>query len=233
MEISLKAQARDQKGKGAARKARARGQVPAVLYGSDLQAQPLFVNVKEMNQALHTEAGYNVLITLKFDGADEQLTMLREVQRHPLRGDLLHVDFLKVARDVKIHANVPIHLVGESRGVKEGGVVEHHLWELSVEAFPTDVPPNIEVDISRLGIGDSVRVADVDVPSSLEILTDGEEMIAGVVEPQLADLPEAVLPGEEDEEAVEGEVPEGEEGAPPAGEGGEGAAAREEEQTSG
>lgn len=232
MEITLKAQARTDTGKGAARRLRAQGKVPAVLYGSELDAQPLFVEFKEMSHALNTEAGHNVLITLKVDGDDGHLTMLREVQRHPVRGELLHIDFLKVARDVKIQASVPIHLVGESRGVKEGGAVEHHLWELAIEAFPTDVPPNIEVDISRLGIGDSIRVFDLALPGEVVILTDTEEMIAAVVEPQLMELPEEPV-SEEEAEAAEGAVPEGEEGAPPAGEEGAKAAVSQEEKTSG
>ncbi len=232
MELNLKAHARTDKGKGPARRLRMSGKVPAVLYGSDLDAQPLVVDVKDMTHALQTEAGYNVLITLQVDGADGHLAMLREVQRHPVKGNLLHIDFLKVARDVKIHANVPIHLVGESRGVKEGGAVEHHLWELSIEAFPTDVPPNLEVDISRLAIGDSIRVADIDVPAEVTVLTEPEEMIAAVVEPQMMELPEEVV-SEEEAALAEGEVPEGEEGAPPAGEEGERTAAAAEEETSG
>lgn len=221
MEFNLKAKARSETGKGPARRARRQGRVPAILYGAAVDATPLEVQTKDVLAALHTEAGHNVLISLQLDG-DKHLTMLREIQRDPIRGDLIHVDFVNVARDVLITATVPIHVVGDSRGVKEGGAVEHHLWELTVEALPTEVPPHIEVDISDLGIGDHVRVSQVKAPEGATIMTNPEELIVAVVEPQLIQLPEEV-PAEAAEELTP------EEAAAAAAEGGEGAAAPEEE----
>lgn len=216
MEVSLKVMTRSESGKGPARRARSTGQVPAVLYGRGLDPVSLIVDAKEMTKALATEAGLNVLINLQVE-KDKYFTMLREVQRHPVRGNVLHVDFVKIDRDVKIQADVPIHLVGESRGVKEGGVVEHHLWELKVEALPTEVPPTIEVDISGLGIGDHFRVRQIKALEGVEVLTPLEEIVVSVVEPQVIQLPEEIAAeeaaaaeaaaAEAAGEAVEGEAP--------------------------
>lgn len=216
MEVSLRVKTRSEIGKGPARRARSGGQIPAVLYGRGLDPVPLSVDAKEMTKALTTEAGLNVLINLQLD-KNKYFTMLREVQRHPVRGQLLHVDFVKIERDVRIQADVPIHLVGESRGVKEGGVVEHHLWELKVEALPTDVPPSIEVDISDLGIGDHFRVSEIKALKDVDVLTALEEIVVSVVEPQVIQLPEEIAAeeaaaaeaaaAEEAGEVAEGEAP--------------------------
>jgi large subunit ribosomal protein L25 len=172
------------------------GRVPAILYGRGIEPTPLAVDGKELGHVLHTEAGANVLVNLVVEGGRRYLTMVREVQRHPVRGNLLHVDFVNTARDVKTHADVPVSLVGDSRGVREGGVLEHHLWELRVEALPTDIPPALEVDISSLGIGEHLRVEDVPPPPGIEILTPAEEIIVSIVEPQAVRAAEELAPEE-------------------------------------
>jgi large subunit ribosomal protein L25 len=224
MEITLKVKPREEKGKGPARRARSAGQVPGVLYGRGLDPVPVYVEDRELHRVLTTEAGLNVLINLRLDSKTEFLTMLREVQRSPLRGDLLHVDFVKIDRDIKIEAEVPIHLIGESRGVKEGGVVEHHLWELKVEALPGDVPPHVEVNIARLGLNEHLRVSDLAEMPGVEILSPEEEIVVSVVEPQVIQLPEEIAAEEAAAEAAA--AAEGEEGAE--GEAAEGEAASEE-----
>lgn len=214
MEVTLKVRPRTEVGKGAARRARRSGEVPGVLYGRGLDPVPVAIDVRDMTKALHTEAGTNVLINLYLDTKTKHFTMLREVQREPLRGDLVHVDFVKIDRDVKIQADVPVHLIGESRGVKEGGVVEHHLWEVRVEALPTDVPPNLELDVTPLGIGDHFRVSDLTAQRGVEILSPAEEIIVSVVEPQVIKLPEEeaaeLAAAEAAVEAAVAEAPEGE-----------------------
>jgi large subunit ribosomal protein L25 len=216
-EYELKAEKRDQAGKGAARKIRATGRVPAVLYGPQLDPLRLTVDSRELWHALHTDAGTNVLISLAVDG-DTFLTMPREVQRDIVRGTLLHVDFLRIRRDVAIQVEVPIHLTGESEGVTEGGVIEHHLWELRIECLPANVPESIDADVTNLNIGDSLHVSDLRIPQHLTVLTPEDETIVSVVPPPVLEV-EEVAP---EEELPEGEVPEGEE-AP------EGAEAREGE----
>jgi large subunit ribosomal protein L25 len=232
MEVTLNAEPRDSVGKGAARKIRAEGRVPAVLYGPEVQPLRLSVDGRDLWHALHTDAGMNVLIDLQLDG-QEYLTLPREVQRDIVRGTLLHVDFLRIRKDVAIQVDVPIHLVGESHGVKEGGVVEHHLWEVKVECLPTDVPESIEADVAALGIGDSLHVSDLKPPDKCTILTPPEETIVSVVPPPVLELPEEAPAEEvaEGEEAVaEGEAPEGE---APEGEAAEGEAPAAEERGGG
>jgi large subunit ribosomal protein L25 len=214
MEVKLKGDPREGTGKGAARKIRAVGRVPAVLYGPEMEPLRLSVNERELWHALHTDAGTNVLISLQLDG-DSYLTMPREVQRDIVRGTLMHVDFLRIRRDVAIQVDVPVHLTGESVGVKEGGVVEHHLWELRVECLPTQVPESIDADISALAIGDALHVSDLRVPSHITVLTPMEETMVSVVPPPVLKLEEEVP----EEEVPEGEeLPEGAE-APAEGEG--------------
>jgi len=186
MEVTLRAEPRSTTGKGSARQARMAGRVPAILYGQGIVPTPLAVDSKQIGHALHTEAGANVLVNLEVEGGRRYLTMVREVQRHPVRGHLLHVDFVNTARDVKTHADVPLQITGESRGVREGGVIEHHLWELRVEALPTNIPSSLEADISHLGIGDHLRVADVTAPAGVDIVSEPDEIILSVVEPQAA-----------------------------------------------
>jgi large subunit ribosomal protein L25 len=222
VEVTLDAEARPGTGKGVARKLRAAGKVPGVVYGRGLAPLPLAVERMALMRAFKTDAGRNVLIDLKIDG-DSHLTLARELQRHPVRGAILHVDFLKIARDVAIEVDVPIHIEGDSPGVKEGGVIEHHLWNVRVSCLPTSVPDRLTADVSRMIIGDMLRVGDLVVPEGVTILTDPNEAVLGVVVPQILKVEEEV-PAEL--ELAEGEeapaAAEGEEGAPAAAaEGGE------------
>jgi large subunit ribosomal protein L25 len=214
MERKLKAEARAEIGKGAARKIRADGRVPAVVYGHGVEPLPVSIDAKELFHLLHTDAGMNVLVDMRVN-SDQFLAMPREVQRDHIRGQFLHVDFLRIRRDEKIGVEVPIHLVGESHGVKEGGVIEHHLWNLHLECFPQDVPTSIEADISGLGINESLKVADLEIPDKLTLLTSPDEVIVSVVPPQILRVEEEVAAeGEEEVAAAEAGVEgaEGEEG---------------------
>jgi large subunit ribosomal protein L25 len=219
MEQKLIAEKREGTGKGVARRLRASGRVPAVLYGHGMNAVSISVDSKELYHLLH-HGGANVLIDLVV-GKDHHLALAREVQRDHIKSQYVHVDFLTVRRDEKITVSVPVRVVGESVGVKAGGVLEHHLWDLEAECLPGDVPEAIEADISELAVGDSLKVADLVVPASVEILSSPEETVLAVVPPQAREVAEIPVEG------VEGEVAEGAEGAPaegapPATEGGEG-----------
>lgn len=213
MEVTLQAEVRKELGKGPAHRIRAGGKVPAVLYGSSVDPVPVAVDAKEMTHALHTEAGSNVLINLQVDGS-KYLTIPREIQKHPIRGSLIHIDFLNVARDVEIEATVPVHLTGESYGVKEGGQIDQPMHEIRVQALPTRVPPAIEVDISGLGIGDSIKVADLPPADGVTLLNDPEDLVVAVtqatvmeVEPEEAAAePEAEAPAGGGAEATEPEA---------------------------
>jgi large subunit ribosomal protein L25 len=209
MERTLKAERRDGTGKGVARKIRAAGQVPGVVYGRGADSLLISVDARELFHTLHTDAGMNVLVELRVD-SDKMLAMPREVQRDHLKGVFKHVDFLRIARDEKLTVEVPIELVGESEGVKQGGVVEHHLWTLQVECFPQDVPASIQADITEIELHGSLKVADLELPDTLTVLTALEESIVSVVPPQVLRV--------EAEEGAEGEAEEGAEGEAAPGE---------------
>jgi large subunit ribosomal protein L25 len=221
MELKLKAEKREDSGKGAARKLRAAGRVPAVLYGHGVGPMAVSVDARDLFHVLHGSAGTNVLVDLQVDGA-QHLSLPREIQRDHVRGRYLHVDFLAVRRDETVTVSVPVRVVGESPGVKAGGVIEHHLWELQVECLPGDVPDGIEADVSKLQVGDSLRVADLLPPQGVSVLTPLEESVVAVVIPQVRVVEEVEAAAEEGEEAAAEEG----EGAPteeaPAEEGGEG-----------
>lgn len=199
MEVTLRAVARPTVGKGSARQTRIAGRVPAVLYGQGMDPLPLAVDAKQMVHVLHTEAKANVLVDLQIEGGKTYLTMVREVQKHPVRNYLIHVDFVSTARDVKTHASVPVTIVGESVGVRLGGVLDHHLWELQIEALPTDIPDGIDVDISELNIGDHLRVGDITLPKGTSMITPADEIVLSIVESQ-------AIRGGTDEDAAEGDV---------------------------
>ena len=229
METKLTAERRDDHGKGVARKLRAAGRIPAVLYGHDQETVPLSVDARDMTHALHTSAGFNVLVDLMVDGT-EHLVLPREVQQNHVKGQIVHVDFLAVSRTEKIQVDVEVITVGEAPGVKQGGVVDHHLRAVAVECFPQDVPEHLEADVSGLDLGDTLHVSDLVAPSGVTILTSPDEAVLAVIIPAVlrteADLtiageePAVVEPTEE-EEPAEGEEPvEGAE-PPAAEEGGE------------
>jgi large subunit ribosomal protein L25 len=212
METKLTAERRADHGKGVARKLRAAGRIPAVLYGHDQETQSLSVDGHDMFKVLHTSAGANVLVDLKVD-KDEHLVLPREIQRNHIKGTIVHVDFLVVSRTETIEVNVEIIDIGEAPGVKQGGVVDHHLRELHIECLPQDVPEHIEVDISGLDLGDIVHVSDLVAPKGVTILNGPDETVLAVITPAaLKTEAELTLPGEEAAAPVE--VPEeGEEGA--------------------
>lgn len=226
MDAKLVGEPRDGAGKGVARKLRASGRVPAVLYGQGREAVPLSVDAREMLHLLHSSGGSNVLLDLVVDGK-ANLAMPREIQRDHIHNKLIHVDFLAVSRTETITVDVPVVEIGESVGVKEGGVVEHHLRDLHVECLPQDVPEHIEIDITALAIGDMVHVRDVVVPKGVTVLTNPDDAVLSVITPAALRVEaELGLPGEEVPEAAE--VPAAEEAAAPAPEAAGAAPAAEE-----
>ena len=217
MDTKLDTERRDDSGKGVARKLRAAGRVPAVFYGHDQEATPLSVDAREMSHVLQTSGGSNVLLDLIVDGKPH-LAMPREIQRDYIHNKLIHIDFLAVSRTETITVDVPVIEVGDSIGIKEGGVVEHHLRALRVECLPQDVPERLEVDITELNIGDMIHVRDVQVPAGVTVLTNPEDAVLSVITPAaLRTEAELLLPGEEAPEVAAPEAVEGEE-APVEGE---------------
>ena len=208
-ELTLTAETERDCGTGHAKRLRATGKIPAVVYGLGQDAVNLTVDVKALRRALTTDAGLNAIITLEFSGRSE-ISIVRELQQHPVSRQLLHVDFLRVDPDATITVEVPITLTGEAKNVEAGGYVDHILHTLTVDAKPTAIPDELLLDISELEIGDSLTVADLDLPegASTEI-DEGEPVVIG----------HASRVTLEEEETEEGEGEEGEE----AGEAEEGA----------
>lgn len=210
MELKLVAERREGAGKGVARKLRAAGRVPAIVYGRGMEPIPVSVDAKELYHVLH-RGGANVLLDLVVDG-EPHLALAREVQRDHIRNRYVHVDFLAVSRTEKITVSVPIQVIGESVGVKAGGVLEHHLWEVEAECLPGDVPEAIEVDVSALGVGDSLKVGDLVAPEGVEIVSPPEELVLAVVPPQAREVAAVPVAAEAEGPAAEaaGESGEGE-----------------------
>ena len=179
---TLKAALRDSAGKGTARKLRAAGQVPAVLYGHGEKPRPLAVNAHELGLLIGSISVDNTLVQLDIDGEGLQDVLLREVQMHPYKPEALHVDFFHVHAGEKLHVKVPVRLVGTPVGVHtDGGVLDHVLYDLDVECLPGNIPDAVEIDVSPLGLGESVRVSDIPPREGVKFLQDGELPIASIV----------------------------------------------------
>jgi large subunit ribosomal protein L25 len=217
---TLTADVRDETGKGAARRLRATGRVPGILYGHGMEPVKLSISGQDLLHLFHATAGSSVLVDLKVNGT-AHLAIPREIQRDHIHGRFVHIDFLAVRRDEKITLAVEVHEVGEAPGIRAGGVIEHHLREIEIECFPNDVPETIPADISSMEIGDLLRVSDIPVPEGVVFLTAADTPVISVIQPAAlrveADL---TLPGEEAPEAPAEEAAEGEEPAEePAAEG--------------
>jgi large subunit ribosomal protein L25 len=220
METVLKATARDGRGKGAARRLRAEGLVPGVLYGHGMDPISLSMSSQDLLHFFHATHGAATVVDLEVDGT-KHLAIAREIQRDHLHGRYVHIDFLAVRRDEKVKMSIEIHEIGEAPGVKTGGVIEHHLRDVEVECLPGDVPEQITADISGLELGDMLRLGDIATPSGVTFLTDPETPVISVVTPAaLRTETDLALPGEEAPAAEAAEAPaepaEGETPAEPA-----------------
>ena len=185
-EVSLVADVGRVKGSSESRRLRRAGKVPAVLYGHGIDPIDVAVGSRELRSALTSDSGLNALISIDVGGT-KHLAMARQLQRHPTRRSIDHVDFLIVRRDEIITAEVPIHLVGEAEQVERAdGMVEHTMFTLEVHAKPADIPNSIEVDISGLAVGDAIRVGDLKLPAGVTTEVDPEESIVAGTTTRLA-----------------------------------------------
>lgn len=207
----LKAEVREGTGKEKARKLRAEGLIPAIFYGPHVESVPLLVDPKELGKTLQSEAGENVLIDLEIrrgDQADRRVVMVKDLQSHPIKRAMLHVDFYEVAMDVMVTVEVPIHLVGKAEGTKVGGILEQVRRAIQIECLPGSIPKHIDVDVSALKIGDSIHVKELQL-ENVKILSDKGLTIATVVPPAAEEKP-AVAVTPEAAEAAEAEKKEAE-----------------------
>lgn len=190
------------------RSIRSEGNIPGVLYGKNVNSCAIFVNAADFIKTIRDE-GRNALITLKVDG--ERFTaLLRDIQKDPLRSEIVHVDFQAVDMSTEVELDVNVHLIGEAAGVKDGGVLHQSLHELSIRALPTNIPPSIDIDISHLQVGDTLTVGDIQTDGKYEINHEPAEVIASILPPKQE---EEIHSGEQ-QEAGRPEAEEGRETTP-------------------
>jgi large subunit ribosomal protein L25 len=209
-EIVLEAQLGRDSGSRSSRRLRRDGLVPGTVYGHGIDAVSVAVGARDLRNALSGEAGTNALLSLQA-GSQTYLTLARELQRHPVRGGVTHVDFQIVRRDEIISAEIPVNLIGEAIEVQHGdGMVEQQLFTLPVRAFPADIPNFVELDISELTIGAFLRVADLRLPDAVTIDIDLEVTVAAGLPPRIevVEVPEgeAALVADGEAPAAEGEA---------------------------
>jgi len=180
--FNVEAEPREDFGKGAARRLRRAGRIPAVVYGGGGPAIPVTVDPCRIAAILHSESGHNAIFTLDIRGKAPARVMLRDWQMDPVAGGLLHVDMVRVARDTKLKVKVPVHVTGEAKGVKvQGGIFEFILREVEVECLPDDIPDFVSMDVTELTIGRNLRVADLPLGPKVRVLTDASRVVAHVV----------------------------------------------------
>jgi len=203
----LKATPRSDTGKEYARKLRAEGRIPAVLYGKDMEPVGLSLDIQETEYLFHRISVDNTIVDLVVEGEAEPFqTLVRDIQTHPHKSGLLHVDFLRIQKGVAVELDIPVALEGIPVGVKEsGGVLEQIINELRVKCIPSKIPEVMKVDVSGLQVGDSLHVSDIDFGEGVEILVDPERTLCNVAIPKVI----ATEAEEGEEIELEGEEPAG------------------------
>jgi large subunit ribosomal protein L25 len=231
--VSLNAFSRSLGRRAGAKKLRASGRIPAVIYGRQHKTQSLEVSAKEMEDLIHHSVSENLLVDLsvKDDAKPKRLALVQEIQHHPLSGNVLHVDFHEVAENEKVTIMVPVETVGEAAGVKTGGgVLEHVLFKLKVRALPKDLPEQIIIDVSSLELNRAIHIGEVKLPEGVEILGDKNIPVVSVAMPRTeeeeAAATEAGAVAAGDVEMIKEKKEEGEAGAAPAAKGTEKGAAK-------
>jgi large subunit ribosomal protein L25 len=212
-QVTLQAEPRDesQVGKGPAGRLRKDGRVPAILYGADIGSIACHVDALELYHAMRTEAGLNVLIRLQV-GGDEHLSIVRDFQRHAVRGNMMHVDFQNVDRNTLYPADIPVHLENEDVPAHEGGIVNLVLYTVPIQVTPLEIPNEFVLDVAGLSVGDVLRVADLadQLPEGASFDIDEERTVVTINAPMSEEALEAELEAdleEGEEPLVEGEEP--------------------------
>ncbi len=195
-DTKLIAKKRVLEGSSNARRARAAGQLPAIVYGAEKEPVSVEVNAHDFEQILHHHASESLIMEIELEGEGDVSVLVKDVQHHPVSSDLLHVDLMRVAADKVISVDVQIELVGEAAGVKAGGSIDHVMHAVAVECLPGDLVEAFEIDVSDLEIGQSLSVTDLGLSSKFKLLVDDDAVVASVSGPQ----------AEEDEEAEAGDA---------------------------
>lgn len=189
--ITITATPRSGAGKGVNRKLRARGVIPAVVYGHHYNPVSLCVDAKNMDKMFrpgHEDMQDYQLFKLVVEGSDapETMVVVKDIQRDPVKDKIRHIDFFAVRMDEKIVAPVHVRIVGKAAGVKNGGIMRHIMHEIKVKSLPADVPPHINIDVSEMEIGDSIHVKDLQLPANVQVLTDPEAGVVNIMAPIVA-----------------------------------------------
>jgi large subunit ribosomal protein L25 len=204
MPAQLWAETREETGKESAKKFRRQGKIPSVLYGHGFQPIPISLEDRAFKALLRHEKGLHGLVELNIAGREDgkHTVVVKEIQRHPLKDEILHVDFQKIRSDEELTAEVPLQFSGEAAGVKAGGIMQHYIYELTVQCLPLDLPEVIEVDVSGLQLKENLRVQDLPKIKGVRYLNNPEEIVAAVTPKRVREA--GRLPGEEGfEEGVE------------------------------
>jgi large subunit ribosomal protein L25 len=211
---TLSADVRNETGKGVARKLRAAGQVPAVIYGHNREPQSLAINARELDRLLEHIAASSTVIELGMGDARPARTLIREIQRHPVKRNIIHVDFQELVAGETVTVRCPIVYVGTADGVRnQGGILDQVLHELEIEVDPSDIPNHIDVDVTSLTIGHPLHVADLQLPQGVKVLDDPTATVVLVSAPKVTaedtaadaaaaagDEPEVVKKGKTDDD---------------------------------
>lgn len=206
-EIKLTAQIRDEIGKNKLASLRRLGLVPAVVYGEGKKSLSIKISRSDILHILHSQKGENIIVTLDIKDdkpkAKEQnlpkTVLIKEIKYHPVKDDILHIDFYQISLTKKIQVKVPLVAKGDAPGVKQdGGTLDHLLWELDVECLPTQIPKEFQADVSNLKIGDTIHIKDLTVPEGVKLLHEPEVIVISVSPPMKEEVvaPEAVVGAE-------------------------------------
>jgi large subunit ribosomal protein L25 len=203
--VSITAEKREDHGKGVARSLRRAGMVPAVVYREG-KAELIKLSKKDLTRLINSVAGEQVMVDLQFADGEKKLALLKDYQKDPIRGELLHSDFFEVSLTEEVRITIHVSTVGEPIGVKrDAGILQHTLRDIEIECLPDRIPGKIEVDISKLEIGQSVHVSDLKFEEGIKVLTDPGDVIVTVIAPVVEEAPPAAAEAAP-AEAVEPEV---------------------------
>ncbi|MDD5131094.1 MAG: 50S ribosomal protein L25 [bacterium] len=191
-EVILEVKERTEKGTRVSRRLRAAGTIPAILYGAKQTPISMGIATKEFNRVIHSGAGENVVLTLKFAGDknEAKTAIIKEIQRDPVSRNIVHIDLLAISLKDKIKVNIPIMVTGEAPGIKEGGILEYVLREVEIECLPTHIPEHIMIDVSSLKINESIHVRDLKQDDDqIKVLTPADRMLVSIVPPTILEEP--------------------------------------------
>lgn len=207
-EVVLEIKVREEKGSRPSRRLRRSGVIPAIVYGGKEEPVSLSLSEKEFNKVIHSGAGSNVILTLKFadDKKEAKTVIIKEIQRDPVTHKIDHVDLKAISLKDKIKVSVPVLVTGEAPGIKEGGILEYVLREVEIECLPTQIPEHLSVDVSNLKINESVHVKDIVLPDEkIKVITPADRMVISIVPPTILEEPTPAAVAVEGAEAVPAE----------------------------